>query len=80
MIIKYKINKYGTKYWYQNDQLHKTDGPAIIYPDSSKLWYQNNQVHRTDGPAIEYADGLKSWYIKDKRYPEEEYRKQLISK
>ncbi len=52
----------GTKSWYQNGQLHRTDGPAIEWADGSKSWYQNGQRHRTDGPASEWADGSKSWY------------------
>ena len=60
-----KINSAGTKRWYQNDQLHRTDGPAVEYPDGSKYWYQNDQLHRTDGPAVEYSDGTKHWYQND---------------
>ncbi len=51
----------NTKY-YLNDQLHRTDGPAIEGADGTKLWYQNGKLHRTDGPAIEYANGGKEWY------------------
>jgi hypothetical protein len=59
------IDKYGNKRWYQNDLLHRTDGPAIEYADGDKMWYQNNLLHRTDGPAVEYADCYKSWYQRD---------------
>jgi hypothetical protein len=58
----------GTKYWFLNDKLHRTDGPAIEYATGDKLWYLNDQLHRTDGPAIEYADGDKVWYLNDQYY------------
>ena len=35
------INKYGDKIWYQNDEPHRTDGPAIEYASGYKSWYIN---------------------------------------
>jgi hypothetical protein len=61
-------NKYGSRAWYQNGQLHRTDGPAVEYADGSKCWCQNNQLHRTNGPAIEFASGAKAWYVKGVQY------------
>ena len=51
-----------SKYWYQNDILHRLDGPLVEWEDGSKYWYQNGVLHRTDGPAVEYANGTKAWY------------------
>jgi hypothetical protein len=31
----------GNKYWELNDELHRTDGPAVIYVDGEKYWYLN---------------------------------------
>ena len=45
-----------------NGKRHRTDGPAVEYPNGTKEWHQNNQLHRTNGPAIEYPDGAKYWY------------------
>ena len=42
-----------------NGKLHRTDGPAIEYPDGSNYWYQNDRRHRTDGPAVIHPDGSK---------------------
>jgi hypothetical protein len=56
------------KIWYLNDQLHRTDGPAVEDRHGDKYWYQNNQQHRTDGPAVEHADGSKGWYLNDQRH------------
>ena len=56
----------GAKNWYQNDLLHRLDGPAIEWSTGKKEWYQNGLSHRLDGPAIEYANGEKFWYYEDK--------------
>ena len=65
MTIKYEVHVYdnGIKHWYLNDQLHRTDGPAVEWADGSKFWYLNDQLHREDGPAIEWADGGKFWWL-----------------
>jgi hypothetical protein len=67
---EYKVKVYanGNRDWYQNDRLHREDGPAIEYADGGKEWYQNDRLHREDGPAIEYADGSKEWYQNDERH------------
>jgi hypothetical protein len=51
--------------WWQNNQLHRTNGPAIEYSNGTRSWYQNGQYHRIDGPAIEYPNGNKIWYKND---------------
>jgi hypothetical protein len=41
--------KYGTKYWYINDNLHRLDGSAIEWFDGMKEWY-------IDGEKIDCKD------------------------
>ena len=54
----------GNKIWRNKQgQLHRTDGPAVIYADGTQWWYRNGQCHRTDGPAMIYADGSQYWYV-----------------
>ena len=68
--LKYRIevDVFGTrKYHNSTGQLHRTDGPAIEYPDGAKFWVQNGQRHRIDGPAIEWRNGVRFWYINGKR-------------
>jgi len=62
--IKYEVKVYknGNKYWYQNGELHREDGPAMEYANGDKYWYKEGQLHRIDGPAIEYSNGDKYWY------------------
>ena len=60
----YTIKVYvdGSKEWYQDNELHRIDGPAIESYDGTKKWYQNGKLHRTDGPAIKLVSGYKEWY------------------
>ena len=51
------------KRWYENDKLHREDGPALEYDDGTKIWFLNGKYHRENGPAIEYADGSERWCL-----------------
>jgi len=54
----------GTKRWYLNNQLHREDGPAVIWLDNGTAWYLHGQLHRVDGPAVSGPDdGYEAWYI-----------------
>jgi hypothetical protein len=44
-------------------RLHRTDGPAVIWPDGSRFWFRHGRMHRTDGPAVERPDGTREWLI-----------------
>ena len=61
-----KVDDDGTKRWYLNDKLHRTDGPAVEHPDGSKSWFLDDNLHRTDGPDVEHPDGTKYWYLDGK--------------
>jgi hypothetical protein len=56
-IIKHKIDEDGIQHWYKNDELHRDDGPAVVFPDGTQIWYKNGKLHRDDGPAI--INGIK---------------------
>ena len=58
-----ETDSYGSKRWYLNGELHRTDGPALEYPDGDKRWYLNGKYHRIDGPAIEFAHGSEEWWV-----------------
>ena len=41
------------RYFNSDDELHREDGPAIIYPNGYKVWYRNgecfpSQIHIVD--------------------------------
>jgi hypothetical protein len=49
----------------RNGQLHREDGPAVIYPNGSYHWYRNGALHREDGPAVILPNGNQYWYRND---------------
>ena len=53
----------GSKVWWLNGNRHRTDGPAVEWPNGMKEWWLNGEIHRTDGPAIEDSDGTKEWWL-----------------
>ena len=57
----------GNKEWYLNGELHREDGPAVIYTDGHKEWYLHGNKHRENGPAVEWIGGSKEWYIHGKK-------------
>jgi len=63
-----EIDEDGARRWYQNGELHRTDGPAVEWANGDRYWYQNNQHHRTDGPAIERANGTRLWLQNGKKH------------
>ena len=63
MTTECKTDQEGTKRYYFDGKLHRTDGPAIEWANGDKHWYLHDQRHRTDGPAVEYAGGTKLWYV-----------------
>ena len=77
--LKYRavVNEHARCYYNNADQLHRTEGPAVIWADGSKSWYKNDQYHRTDGPAIEWANGTKEWYINGRMMTEAEFNQRV---
>lgn len=53
----------GTKYWYKHGNLHRNNGPAVIYTDGAETWFQDGQLHRLDGPAETNNHGLEIWAV-----------------
>ncbi len=61
--IRKKIDRFGNvRYYNEQNQLHRVDGPAIESANGYKEWWQNGKLHRDDGPAAEWANGDKVWY------------------
>jgi len=59
----------GSKIWKNKEgQVHRTDGPAIIYADGTQVYYIEGQWHRTDGPAVIYPDGTEFYLQNGKRH------------
>lgn len=63
--LKYRVvvDLYGAhRYYNQNNQLHRENGPAVVFEDNSRQWYLNGKLHRENGPAIEWGDRAGYWY------------------
>lgn len=56
----------GWEHWYQDDVLHRLDGPAAIRPNGSMEWRIKGELHRLDGPAVIRSDGSKEWWVDGK--------------
>ena len=70
------IDKNGNKRYYKDREMtiaHRTDGPAVEWPDGHKQWWVDEKLHRLDGPAVEYANGEKEWYVNDKELSEKQF-------
>ena len=52
------VRAYNAEY-YINDigQIHRENGPAVVYTDGWTAWYINGTLHRENGPAIESKHG-----------------------
>jgi len=71
------IDEYsGTKMWYKDGELHREDGPAIIWKNGDEEWYLNSKKHRDDGPAVYYPsfNGLRGWYIDGRKLSEDQFK------
>jgi hypothetical protein len=65
-LLKYDVvvDEYGTtKYFNSKKQLHRDEGPALIFNNGIEAWFQNGLQHRYDGPAETHPDGTQRWYI-----------------
>ncbi len=58
-----------TTCWRMSDgKLHRTDGPAITWPDGSEQWYSEGKMHRLDGPAFTATGGTEEWWVGGNRH------------
>ena len=67
--LKYRIDVTDTgtcRYYNALGQLHRDEGPAIIWDDGDLEWWQNGLRHREDGPAVEWHAGHKEWWVNDR--------------
>jgi hypothetical protein len=67
-ITIFKNNKISSQSWWLYGQLHRTDGPALIYYNndgdmSVQVWFQYGQRHRDDGPGRIDLDGFKEYWL-----------------
>lgn len=58
----------GTRNWYLNGKLHRTDGPAVEYVQRKKRTLLLGLCWGKNVPDDEYANGEKHWYLNGKRH------------
>ena len=71
VILTYCTGEVYKKEWHVAGQLHRENGPAVVYlPSNSKKWYKNGKLHREDGPAVHYNNekGKKRFFIEGIEY------------
>lgn len=49
--------------WRVENEISRSDGPAIIRAGCYEAWVEHGLLHRVDGPALTFADGSQAWYI-----------------
>jgi len=78
----YVIGPEGTKRYYdENGEFHREDGPALEWPNGIKVWYKHGKVHREDGPAKDYGDGIHYYYfLNDRQYWKKDYDKIIAAR
>ncbi len=47
---------------YQNGELHRVNGPAVINADGTQEWYQNGNRHMDNGLSLLLTNGTKYWH------------------
>jgi hypothetical protein len=61
-IVSPHVDSDGVQTWSNNKmQLHRENGPAIIYPNSDMEWWVDGRRHRLAGPAV-LKGKISQWY------------------
>ena len=72
------------EYYYEEDKLHREDGPAVIayYESGNKKlgsYYLNGKLHREDGPAViwysQSGEIFDDYYINGEYLTKDEFEK-----
>ena len=63
---------YLTELWRDKaGDIHRLNGPAIIFSNGDTIWYRHGKRHRDDGPAAIYQDEDTLWYRHGKLHRED---------
>lgn len=57
MELEHTTGPDGTQYWQIGQDLHRDDGPAVIYPNGDQYWYKGGIMTHA-----KFADGFQVWY------------------
>lgn len=74
-----KVEKMGVIYYFNHkEQIHRLDGPAIVWAGGSEHWYMHGCIHRLDGPAIIWSSRIRQWYIYNTRYSKSKHNRLVL--
>ncbi|RTK95508.1 MAG: hypothetical protein EKK64_06715 [Neisseriaceae bacterium] len=63
------VYKDGIKEWKDEQKgFHRTNGPAIMYPNGEEEYWVNGKRHRENGPAVIYPNGDCEYWDHGKRH------------
>jgi hypothetical protein len=66
-----RIGVDGVLEWRDDDgELHRTGGPARVFPSGREEWFHHGRLHRSDGPAVIHANGSVKYYVDGVRHRE----------
>jgi len=68
----------GTQRWYENDQLHRENGPAVIRPNGVQEWYWKGRRHRIGGVAFSNTEKIEGHYIQGRFISPKEYAEEVL--
>jgi hypothetical protein len=57
-----------TEHRNEKGELHRTDGPAVEWPDGTREWWVDGKLHRVDGPASDWPNGYREWWVDGKKH------------
>lgn len=65
-----KTTRNYTKYYDDDEKLHREDGPAVSYSNGNESWWIHGRRHRVNGPA-RTANGITEWFFMSKMHRED---------
>ena len=67
-----ETDEFGNKFWKNSEgQIHRTDGPAIVWPDGDTSWYVNGECLGRNDKGF--------WNLWDTLAPEQKQDPTLLS-
>jgi hypothetical protein len=48
---------------FKNNQIHRTEGPAVVFEDGSYIWCFWGKVSRLNGPALSFRNDVTKWKV-----------------
>jgi len=67
------LDRRGNCRYFRDRQLHRDDGPAVIWDDGSVEYWVNGQLHRLDGPAVIWDDETVQFWVENRRLTAAEF-------